>query len=112
MMGVMAFIMVTGIVFAWQGNAMHARVKTEEAAFHQLQSEYFTLSKVDRDAAATDSTLNQQLVQIQNYPSTLLELKLLGAGKILTGIFALLFGILMALVMMPKRLAAVLQPKA
>jgi len=34
-----------------------------------------------------------------------LRLKLIGVGKILTGIYVLLFGILIALIMMPMRLA-------
>lgn len=105
----MAVLVVAAFVFAGQGVAMHERVTTEEATFHALQTEYFTLSKAEREAAATGSELNAKLVQIQNYPSELLRLKLVGVGKILTGIFILLLGILVALVMMPVRLAKMLK---
>ncbi|MFB6181913.1 MAG: hypothetical protein ABEJ24_03375 [Candidatus Magasanikbacteria bacterium] len=88
---------------------MHQKVQTEEAKFHQLLDEYFSLEKSKRDSAATDSELNQKLVKIKQYPSKLLELKLVGVGKILTGIFILLFSILMALVMMPKRLSKIIE---
>jgi len=40
-----------------------------------------------------------------------MELKLLGVGKILTGIYVLLFGILIALVMMPVRLGNIIKKK-
>ena len=106
---IMAVLVIGSATFAWQGIAMHSKVSVEEAKFHQLQSEYFTLSKVEREAAPTGSELNNKLVQIQNYPSELLQLKLVGVGKILTGIFGLLLGILMALVMMPIRLAKLMK---
>ena len=106
---VMLIIIITSVVFAWQGIGMHNRVSVEEAKFHALQTEYFNISKTERDASPTGSELNQQLVEIQNFPSELLRLKLVGVGKILTGIFILLFGILIALMMMPKRLAKILR---
>lgn len=105
----MMVLMLVAIFFAGQGIVMHTKVSTEEAKFHQLQSNYFTLAKVEREAASTGSELNQNLVQIQNYPSELLRLKLVGVGKILTGIFVLLFGILIALIMMPMRLGKIIK---
>lgn len=102
-------IMIIAIFFAGQGVLMHSKVSTEETKFHKLQSEYFTLAKVERESAPTGSGLNQNLVQIQNYPSELLRLKLVGVGKILTGIFVLLFGILIALIMMPIRLGKIIK---
>ena len=81
----------------------------EEAEFHALQAEYWTISKAERDSAATGSELNQQLVRLQQYPSELLELKLVGVGKILTGIFALLFVIGIFLFMMPFRISGILR---
>ena len=108
-MGVMMVLIVAAFIIAGQGVLMHQRVATEEASFHALQNEYFTLSKTEREAASTGSALNAQLVEIQNYPSELLRLKLVGVGKILTGIFILLFGILMALMMMPIRFAQVMK---
>ncbi len=84
---------------------MHSQVNEQEADFHRLNGQYFTISKAERDEAPAGSALNQQLVKIQNFPSELLRLKLVGVGKILTGIYVLLFGILIALIMMPKRLA-------
>lgn len=105
----MMILMLVALFFAGQGVMMHTKVATEEAKFHTLQNEYFTLAKAERESAVTGSELNQKLVKIQNYPSTLLELKLIGVGKILTGIFVLLLGILIALIMMPKRLAGVIE---
>lgn len=109
MMIVMLIIVVIGIVYAWQGIAMHRQVLVEETRFHDLQADYFIQSKAVRDGAPTGSELNQQLVTIQNFPSQLLTLKLLGVGNILAGIFVLLFGILLALVMMPVRLGKILK---
>ena len=108
---IMLVLVVGAITYAVQGIKMHKQVVVEEAKFHQLQSEYFTLSKVERESALTGSELNQKLVQIQNYPSSLMELKLIGVGKILTGIFGLLFGILIVLFMMPIRLAKMMKPE-
>lgn len=108
---VMIILVIGAIAYAVQGVKMHSKVVVEEAKFHQLQSEYFTLSKVERESAPTGSELNQKLVEIQNYPSSLMELKLIGVGKILTGIFGLLFGILIVLFMMPIRLAKMMKPE-
>jgi len=109
MMMLMGFLMLLGIFFTYQGVSMQNRVAGEEAKFHQLQGEYFSISKAERDSAETGSELNQKLVVVQNYPSALLELKLVGVGKILTGIFILLFGILIALIMMPVRLGKMIK---
>ncbi|MBI2030649.1 hypothetical protein HYT05_03435 [Candidatus Kaiserbacteria bacterium] len=106
---VLAVLVITAISLAWQGTAMHARVTTEEATFHALQGSYLSLAKVEREAALTGSELNQQLVQIQNYPSELLRLKLVGVGKILDGIFLILLSIAFLLFMMPIRLAALIK---
>lgn len=88
---------------------MHAQVPGEETKFHSAQDAYFSINKAERDSAATNSALNAQLVEIKNYPSTLLELKLVGVGKILTGILFILLAILMALVMMPVRLGMIIR---
>ena len=109
MMMLMMIIMIAGIVFVVIGANMHSQVDTEEAKFHQLQESYFTQSKAVRDGAETGSELNADLVAIQNYPSELLKLKLVGVGRILIGIFILLFGILIALMVMPARLAKIIQ---
>ncbi len=109
MMIVMFIIMIAGIVYVVQGVQLQNQVGPEEAKFHALQSDYFIVSKAERDGALTGSALNQQLVKIQNYPSELLRLKLVGVGKILTGIFFLLFAIVMALMGVPTRLGKVLQ---
>ena len=106
---VMMVLMLIALFFAVQGVMMHTNVSSEEAAFHALQGDYFNQDKATRDGAESGSELNQQLVTIKNYPSELLRLKLVGVGKILTGIFVLLFAILMALIMMPGRLAGVLK---
>ncbi|MBI2588077.1 hypothetical protein HYW30_02135, partial [Candidatus Azambacteria bacterium] len=94
MMPIILAVMITaiaGIVFAWQGVRLQGQVAGEEARFHQLQNAYFRVSKTERDAAPTGSELNKQLATIQNFPSELLRLKLVGVGKILTGIFLVLF---------------------
>ncbi|PIR58943.1 MAG: hypothetical protein COU69_02875 [Candidatus Pacebacteria bacterium CG10_big_fil_rev_8_21_14_0_10_56_10] len=104
MMAMMALILLIGVMYAAQGVRMHAQVPVEEARFNQLQGQYFSQAKAVRDAAETNSELSQQLVRLQQYPSQLLELKLVGVGRILTGIFVVLVGIMIALVMMPNRL--------
>ena len=109
MMMVMLILVVISIVFAVQGLQMHGQVAVEEAEFHAQQAEYFNNSKAVRDGAPTGSELNQQLIEIVNTPSELLRLKLVGVGKILTGIFVLLFGILLALIMMPHRLGKIIK---
>jgi len=110
-MGVMMLLMIISLVFAIWGVQMHTKVVKEEAKFHVAQAEYFSLDKATRESAATGSELTQDLVEIVNYPSALMELKLLGVGKILTGIYVLLFGILIALVMMPVRLGNIIKKK-
>lgn len=111
MMMLMMLIMIVSLVFAIQGVNLQAQVAGEEARFHALQDQYFSFSKETRDSAPTDSALNQQLVKIKNFPSELLRLKLVGVGKILTGIYALLFGILIALIIMPVRLGKIIKNK-
>lgn len=106
---ILAILVVSGVSFAWQGVSMQNRVATEEAKFHALQQEYFIINKAEREAAPTGDALNQKLVEIQNYPSSLLELKLVGVGKILTGIFFSLLAIAFLLFMMPVRLAKLIQ---
>ncbi|RME77912.1 hypothetical protein D6774_02770 [Candidatus Woesearchaeota archaeon] len=101
--------MLISLVFAVQGVYMHQQVTSKEAQFHAEQNEYFAEhTKAERDSAAAGSELALQQARIANTPSELLRLKLVGIGKILTGIYVLLFAILVALVMMPKRLAKVL----
>ena len=90
---------------------MHIKVGEAEKEFHTKQDAYFSQAKSIRDSAETDSALNQQLVEIQQTPSELLRLKLIGVGKILTGIYILLFEILIALIMMPVRLKEVIKGK-
>lgn len=104
-------LFVVSLVYAISGISMHSKVSIEEGKFHALQDEYFGLDKFTRDSAATDSELNSKLIEIQQYPSELLRLKLVGVGKILTGIYALLFGILIALIMMPVRLGEIIKRK-
>jgi hypothetical protein len=106
MMMVMMIIVISAITFVGQGVNKQNQVAGEEATFHSLQTDYIVnITEADRDSAAVDSALALQQAEIANYPSTLLELKLVGVGKMLTGIAILLVGILMALVMMPVRLA-------
>ena len=108
MMPILMLVMIVTIVsfvYLFQGIGMHQQVAVEEQKFNDLQAEYWIQSKADRDAAPAGSELNQQLVRLQQYPSQLLFLKLVGLGKILTGIFASLFVIGIFLFMMPIRLA-------
>jgi len=105
---VFLILLVIALVYVFQGVGMHNQVTVEEGKFHALQSDYLSNSKAIRDGAESNSALTAQLAQIQNYPSELLRLKLVGVGKILTGIFVVLVAILMALVMMPIRLGKVI----
>jgi len=109
MMPIMGLLVIISLVFAVQGVMMHAEVGPAEDALHAVQADYFSQAKSIRDGAATGSELNDQLVEIQQGPSTLLALKLIGVGKILTGIFVLLFGILLALIVMPVRLGKIIK---
>lgn len=104
MMTMVMMIMMIGAIFAIWGVSMQSNVGDVEAAFHsELDSYYGGNSKADRDSAAGGSALNKQFAEIQKQPSELLRLKLVGVGKMLTGIFIVLFGILGALMMMPFR---------
>ncbi|MBR9690138.1 hypothetical protein GOV08_00450 [Candidatus Woesearchaeota archaeon] len=109
MMLMMILLMIISIVFAYQGVIMHSQVTNQEAVFHGLLGNYFIQSKAVRDSAETGSDLNQDLVEIRKFPSELLRLKLVGVGKLLTGIYILLFGILIALIMMPVRLKKLIE---
>ncbi len=107
----MALIFGVSLYFLVFGMSMHKQVSVEESKFHALQEEYYNLEKSVRDLAPSGSELNLQLVKIQQYPSELLKLKLVGVGKILTGIYALLLAILLALIMMPIRLGKIIKKK-
>ena len=110
MMLMMLTIVIAAAVFAFQGVDLQNQVDAEEDAFHELQEDYFlNNTKQERDTAEAGSELNEDLVQIVNAPSELLRLKLVGVGKILTGIFIILFGILIALIMMPVRLGGIMK---
>lgn len=106
---VLAALVIASISFARDGVGLQGQVAGEEAKFHALQNDYFSQSKQVRDAAETGSALNQQLAQIQNYPSELLRLKLVGVGKILTGIYFTLLAIAFLLFMMPFRLGKLIK---
>ena len=108
-LSILAILIISALSFGWQGVSMQNRVAGEEAKFHKLQSDYFILSKATRESAADGAELNQRLVEIQNYPSTLLALKLVGVGKILTGILSALLAIAFLLFMMPVRLAKLIK---
>ena len=111
LMLVFVILILSSGFYAFKGAKMHSKVDVEEDKFHELQSQYWSLSKASRDSALTNSELNNQLVEIKNYPSELLKLKLVGVGKILLGIYILLFGILIALMMMPIRLGEIIKKK-
>ena len=106
---VLMVLILTALSYGWQGVKLQNQVGVEEPKFHALQQEYFTLSKVERESTPTGSELGQKLVQIQNYPSELLRLKLVGIGKILTGILSALLAIAFLLFMMPIRLAKLMK---
>ncbi len=106
---ILLVLVIASITFAWQGIGMHKQVSVEEAKFHALQQDYFIINKTEREAAPTGSELNQKFVNIQNYPSELLRLKLVGVGKILTGILSALLAIVFLLFMMPIRLAKLMK---
>ena len=110
MITMVAMMMMLGLIVAATGVIMQSKVPVVEAQFHsQLDAYYGKNSKAQRDGAAADSALTKQLVELNKFPSRLLELKLVGVGRILTGIFIILFGIQGALVMMPFRVRKVLR---
>ena len=109
MVVMIAMIMMLGLYVAATGVVMQAKVPAVEAQFHGLLDSYYANSKEVRDSAASESQLTKDLAEINKFPSRLLELKLVGVGRILTGIFVILFGILGALVMMPFRVRKILR---
>jgi uncharacterized membrane protein YphA (DoxX/SURF4 family) len=110
MMMVMMVIVISAALFVVQGVTKQNKVAETEATFHALQTDLLTnYTKSDRDNADTGSELAQKQAEAANYPSTLLELKLVGVGKILTGIALLLVGILMSLIIMPVRLGRIIK---
>jgi len=110
-MMLMMIIMLVSLFYMVWGNMMHAQVTEDEATFHNNLENYFNIDKVTRDSASANSALSGQLVEIKKAPSNLLRLKLIGVGRILTGIYALLFGILIALILMPIRLGMIIKGK-
>jgi len=106
---VMGVLIVSAAFFAGNGIIMHNEVPEREARLHEVQDQYFNTPKAERDSAPRGSKLNAQLVEIQQTPSQLLELKLIGIGRILAGIFILLLAILIALMAMPTRLKMVIE---
>lgn len=106
---ILLVLVIGSLTFAWQGIGMHQQVSVEETKFHSLQQDYFIINKAERESAPTGAVLNQKLVDIQNYPSELLRLKLVGVGKILTGILSALLAIVFLLFMMPIRLAKLMR---
>lgn len=109
MMIIMVIIFVVSVGYMAKGLNMHSQLYDDEAEFHKLQDDYFSVSKDERDTAPTDSELSEDFVVIQNFPSQLLTLKLVGMGKILTGIYLLLLDILLALIMVPLRIGKVMK---
>jgi hypothetical protein len=108
----MKMLMLLGMLFMLLGVALHlSAIVLEFGTFAPLQEEYWSTSKSDRDAAATNSVLAKKLAEIQKFPPKLMTLKLVGVGSLLTGIFLMLFGILKALTMMPIKLAGIICPE-
>lgn len=109
-MGKIKAVMMLGMLFLLIGAALQITAIVQEfSSFAPLQEQYYSVSKADRDAAPTGSALSQQLVEISKFPPKLMTFKLVGIGSILVGVFFLLGGILMALKMMPHRLAKVMR---
>jgi uncharacterized protein involved in exopolysaccharide biosynthesis len=82
----------------------------EVTQFHPLLEEYLATQTSHSLAGggpdrAGQATLNAQLAEIHQFPSTLLWLKLGGIAHILVGIFVALAGIARALSLMPHRLS-------
>lgn len=94
---VMVVLVVIAVWFVVQGMNMHTEVAVQEGEFHALL------------AAEAGSELNTDLVRIQQAPSELMRLELVGVGKILSGIFVLLFAILLAIVTTPIRLGQIIR---
>jgi len=108
MMIVMMVFVIASVIYIGQGIQKHNQVPGAEAEFHSLQTDYIVNNtKAERDTAPAGSDLAKQQAVIANTPSTLLELKLIGVGRTLTGIAILLGAILMALIIMPVRLGRI-----
>lgn len=105
MMILMLIIVVLAFMYVLTGIHMHSLAGLEELKYHNVQADYYSHPKSIRDSAEEGSELLSQLATIENYPSELMRLKLVGLGKMLTGIFMLLFGIMITLVLMPMRMA-------
>jgi NAD/NADP transhydrogenase alpha subunit len=102
-------MLMVGAVFVFVGYLLvGAALYFELTVFHPLVADYFANPKAVRDAAAAGSALNGQLAAINQWPSTLLWLKLGGVAHILTGVFVALGAIVRALSTMPDRLGSLL----
>jgi len=97
--------------FIGQGVYMHSQVNELERELNSAQDNYFIQSKAVRDSAESGSNLNAYLVQIEQLPSELSKLKLIGLGKMIMGVYVLLFGILIALVMLPERMKDIVKKR-
>ena len=102
--GLIVIAVGVGLGYVIWGIIMQSLAASNEGLFNDEIANYFIIDKETRDSAATGSKLNRDLVQIQQRPSMLIYLKLVGMGRILTGIFASLIAILIALLVMPARL--------
>jgi len=106
-MAMRKMMVMMGMLFMIIGIIFHVAVLVQEfGVFGPLQKEYWSISKAERDAAPTGSTLANQLAEIKNFTPKLMTYKLIGIGSYLVGIFIMLMGIFMAFGMMPQRISA------
>lgn len=104
-------LMVVGVIFVVIGYGLIlGALYLEVTGFHPAIDAFFSehtghsLAGGGSDRAGM-TTLNDDLSEIHQFPSTLLWMKLGGIGHVLVGIFISLFVIVQALMMMPDRLA-------
>lgn len=109
-MGMIKKLLMVGAAFAAVGYLLvGAALFLELTQFHPLLDAFFaeqTAHSVAGGGAdrAGDAVLNNQLAEINKFPSLLLWLKLGGVAHILVGIFVVLVAIVRTLMMVPARL--------
>jgi hypothetical protein len=108
--GIRRMLLVGGLFVAVGYLLLVGALVVEVTQFHPLLEQFFASQTAHSVAGggpdrAGEALLNSQLATINQFPSTLLWMKLGGVGHILVGIFLALAGVIRALSVMPHRLS-------
>jgi hypothetical protein len=108
--GIKRMLLVGGLFVAVGYLLLVGALVVEVTQFHPLLEQFFASQTAHSVAGggpdrAGEALLNSQLATINQFPSTLLWMKLGGVGHILVGIFLALAGVIRALSVMPHRLS-------